>query len=96
MLLALRLEDFSPLLDQNICFRAADGTFDLRLVEAAALAQPSPRPHPAFRLILQSGTGLRLPQGTFALEHPQHGTLELFMVPIQPDAGGTRYEVIFN
>ncbi len=36
------------------------------------------------------------PQGTYRLTHAELGTLEVFLVPIGPDAGGMRYEAIFN
>lgn len=96
MLETLRVEDFVPLLGQDIEFRAADGSFTLRLVEAAPLKQPSPRPQPPFRLLLASASGQRLPQGVFGLLHPAHGELHLLMVPIQPDTRGPLYELIFN
>lgn len=40
--------------------------------------------------------GTYLPQGTYTLTHPALGTLALFMVPLGPQAGQMRYQVIFN
>lgn len=37
-----------------------------------------------------------LPQGTYSLTHPVLGELALFMVPLGPQAGQMRYQVIFN
>lgn len=37
-----------------------------------------------------------LPQGTYTLHHPALGQLALFMVPLGPQAGQMRYQVIFN
>ena len=96
MLDQLSLADFASHLSQDFVFRAADGTFQLRLIEAVPLRQPSPRPHPPFRLLFRSADQLRLPQGNYELQHPQQGALILFMVPVQPDAQGPCYEVIFN
>ena len=96
MLESLSVADFAPLLASDLDFRAANGEFRLTLVAAEPLNQPSPRPAPAFRLLLQSSSGQRLPQGTFEMLHPVRGPLQLFMVPIQPDAGGSRFEIIFN
>lgn len=95
MLENLSLADFEPLLQRHLRFRAADGEFDLQLTEAIPLNQPSPRPQPPFRLIFRSSQQ-RLPQGTFELHHPTLGPLSMFMVPLQPDAQGPSYEVIFN
>lgn len=37
-----------------------------------------------------------LPQRVYRLEHPDLGTLEIFLVPLGPDAGGMRYEAVFS
>lgn len=96
MLETLAVTDFTPLLNASVQFRAANAELALTLVEAALLNQPSPRPAPAFRLIFRSPERYRLPQGVYALVHPTHGALEVMMVPIQPDAQGALFEVIFN
>lgn len=96
MLDQLSLADFESHLSHDFAFRAADGEFQLRLIEATPLRQPSPRPHPPFRLLLRSESQLRLPQGNYELQHPDRGALVLFMVPVQPDPQGPCYEVIFN
>lgn len=92
----LSLADFEPLLRSELRFRAADGEFALRLDEVVPLGQPSPRPSAPFRLTFRSPQQRYLPQGIFELQHPVHGPLALFMVPLQPDAQGPVFEVIFN
>jgi hypothetical protein len=37
-----------------------------------------------------------LPQRTYSLEHEQMGAFDLFLVPINQDANGVRYEAVFN
>ena len=37
-----------------------------------------------------------LQQGTYPLEHPSMGEMQLFIVPIGRDERGFQYEVIFN
>ena len=37
-----------------------------------------------------------LAQGTYRLDHPEHGPLELFMVPVGAGAEGVRYEIAFG
>lgn len=96
MLEQLTVGDFESLLNAPLAFRAADGAFQLDLIGATPLNQPSPRPAPPFRLLLRSGEGRQLPQGCFELQHPAHGAMVVFMVPVQPDATGPCYEIIFN
>lgn len=96
MLDQLSVADFEPLLRSELRFRAANGEFTLQLEEAALLQQPSPRPTAPFKLMFRSPEKRTLPQGTFELQHPVHGPIALFMVPLQPDAEGPSFEVIFN
>jgi hypothetical protein len=35
-------------------------------------------------------------RGIYRLHHPARGALDLFMVPLGPDACGMRYEIVFN
>ncbi len=37
-----------------------------------------------------------LPQTTYSLDHDAMGIFDLFLVPIQPDGAGPRYEAVFN
>ena len=96
MLENLALTDFEPYLDTPMVFRAANAEFSLTLAEALPLKQPSPRPVAPFRLTFRSPERYRVPQGLYELQHPQHGPIQLMMVPLQPDAHGALFEVIFN
>ena len=53
--------------------------------------------HPGqdFSLIFTSTTH-RLTQATFRLTHPALGEIDVFLVPLQPDARGPIYEAVFN
>lgn len=66
----------------------------LELVAVARLNSPSPRPQP-FSLTFASHTH-KLTQDTFRLAHAELGTLDVFLVPLQPDARGGLYEAVFN
>ena len=48
-----------------------------------------------FSLVFRGPAGPVLPQATYRLDHAELGELELFLVPIGPDAGGMRYEAAF-
>jgi hypothetical protein len=50
----------------------------------------------AFALTFMSPPGPFLQQSTYPLEHPALGTLELFIVPLGPKAGGNSYEAVFT
>ena len=39
---------------------------------------------------------IALSQGIYPIAHPSLGAMELFLVPIQGDASGRRYEAVFN
>lgn len=54
-------------------------------------------PLSTYALVFRSaGERRHAPQGTYRLEHDELGTLEIFLVPLGPDAVGMRYEAIFN
>jgi hypothetical protein len=82
-------------------FRIADpkGAIDVVLAEATDLslraAPPGSRRAP-FSLIFRGPPKPVLPQRTYALENETMGRLEIFLVPIGPDAEGMRYEAVFN
>ena len=97
MLDRLRKEDFEPLIGQKLTVATSGAApTELEVAEASTLKSPSPRETPPFRVILRSRDGWRAPQGMFRIEHPVHGTLELFAVPIGPDGQGLCYEILFN
>lgn len=91
-LATLTPEQFDPLVGQRF---AVNGTADvLALLDVARLKSPSPRTQP-FALIFTSHTH-RLTQATFRLAHPALGEIDVFLVPLQPDARGPLYEAVFN
>jgi hypothetical protein len=49
-----------------------------------------------FSLFFQGPDDVMLQQGTYPLEHPAMGELNLFVVPIGRDERGFQYEVVFN
>ncbi|MGO9960811.1 MAG: DUF6916 family protein, partial [Solirubrobacteraceae bacterium] len=49
-----------------------------------------------FSLIFTAPSPPILAQGMRRLTHDSLGELDLFLVPLQPDSGGARYQAIFN
>ena len=70
-------------------------TLDLELVEVSELRENRERP---FSILFRTPGTEHVPQGTYRLEHPEIGAIELFLVPIGPDREGRnmQYEAVFN
>lgn len=49
-----------------------------------------------FSLLFRGPRDASIPQGIHKLRHMQLGALQLFLVPLAPDALGTRFEAVFN
>ena len=91
-LATLTPEQFDPLIGSRF---AVNGIADvLELLEVNRLQSPSSRVQ-SFSLLFTSRSH-RLLQDTFRVVHADLGELEIFLVPIQPDARGALYEAVFN
>ncbi len=94
---------FSPYLNQKFRIRlGAAEVIELDLAEiaeappavaraAAARGQRAP-----FSLFFRGPMRPIMPQRIYALEHPELGRFDLFLLPIGPDGTGMRYEAVFN
>jgi hypothetical protein len=49
-----------------------------------------------FSVFFRGPTKPFLPQHTYSFSHDAMGAFDLFLVPIQPDGEGARYEAVFN
>jgi hypothetical protein len=58
-------------------------------------AGPDGRQRLQFSLVFRGPRAPVLPQGTYPLAHDELEDLELFLVPIGPDAEGMQYEAVF-
>ncbi len=68
----------------------------LELVEVNHYPPQPGRARTPFSLVFRGPSGCYLPQRIYHLEHPAMGGMELFLVPIQPQADGARFEAVFN
>jgi hypothetical protein len=96
---SLTVESFSPLVGTIFTVRTADEAIPLELVEATALAQPGgwdSSVRSPFNLIFRGPLSSGLVQQIYRLEHADLGVLDIFLVPIQPNGDGARYEAIFS
>jgi hypothetical protein len=96
MLDKLAREDFEPLVGGTMQLVCGEVLVSVEVVEARALASPSPRATPPFALLLRAPMDFRGGQGMYRLEHPKHGPIDLFLVPVGPDAKGMCFEAVFN
>jgi hypothetical protein len=95
----LNLTDFMPYLNQHFTIRLDSGDdYTLELVELRDLgAAPGPEFRKPFALTLRNpNQAAFLPQSTYHLEHELLGALDLFIVPLGPDAHGMQYEITFS
>jgi hypothetical protein len=95
---SLTFEDFTGRVGEGFRLEERSGVVELTLIEVTDLARrenPGPRRSP-FSLVFRGPFSPVMPQRTYALEHASLGRLEIFLVPIGPDADGMRYEAVFN
>lgn len=97
MLEKLTLEDFESIRGRPLTLRFGDQTQTGVVIQAHTVAGGRPDSREPFSVILRSGSSDSYwPQGAYILEHPDHGELELFMVPVGPDDEGMCYELSFS
>jgi hypothetical protein len=92
------LERFLPLVGE--IFQIGDGRSSLQatLAEANDLreVQGAGRQSRQFSLVWRAAMEPVLPQMIYTVTHPSLGAMDLFLVPIGPDAQGMRYEAVFT
>lgn len=96
MLERLSLDDFTPLVSQRFHVTVPGGVLDLTLVEASPAGAAAAGRRAPFSLVFRGAATPVLPQAIYPFDHPSLGTIEMFIVPIGPDAGGMTYEAVFS
>jgi len=96
-LAALRLDHFSALIGEHfaLCDGATPLTLQLDSAESLGEAPPGSARKP-FSLVFRGEDSLALAQGTYALEQPRLGRLEIFLVPLASREGESRYQAVFS
>jgi hypothetical protein len=92
-------DTFASRVGERFTLRAPDdGTLELTLAEASLSPESFGVPgHRApFELIFHGPASPYAPQGTWRLEHPEVGPIEVFLVPLGPDHEVMRYQAIFG
>ena len=98
MLEQLTIADFQTHVNQSFSIRFGPEAIHLaQLTKVTPWSHGSDKYRQPFTLELETDLKERYYlQGTFVLVHPEHGDLEVFMVPIGPGENGMRYEVVFT
>ena len=87
--------DFAQLLHERFrLYPAGAAPFEVELIEVSETDQGSARRQ--FSLVFRGGPAPPLPQRIHAVEHDRLARLEIFLVPLGPDAEGQRYEAVFT
>lgn len=88
--------DFLPYLNQTFVVQIApEQTHPVELISVARVGRDNTTGRP-FSLLFRGAPGVYLPQRIYPISNDQMGTLEIFLVPVQPDQTGMRFEAIFN
>jgi hypothetical protein len=94
------LGDFERRIGEAFHIRAVSGdapAVEMRLSEATALGDaPEGTSRAPFSILFHGPADPTLPQAVYRFEHDELGALELFVVPVEPDAAGPRYQAIFS
>lgn len=95
MLDKLTCDDFARYVGESFTVALDDGEETLSLIEAKPLGAGR-RDGGAFSLLFRGPPEPHLAQATYRMVCRELGTLELFLVPIAPDADGPLYEAVFT
>lgn len=99
MLENLTSHDFAPLLKQTfrLSYQPGQPPLEVTLVEVEEFGiEPRGGGRKPFSLIFHGPLSPGLPQHIYTLEHDALGKLDVFIVPLGPEQGSMRYQVIFS
>lgn len=94
----LTLDSFTERMGESFTIHPAIGSpVEARLAQATRLSDPfAEGARESFSVLFRADRERILPQGMYRLENEALGALEMFIVPLEPDAEGARYEAIFS
>lgn len=95
----IAVAEMRALVDETFTLAVGSETLDLVLAEVRELGvRATPEgPLENYSLVFRCAVRDRFaPQATYRLEQARLGSLDVFLVPLGPDAQGMRYEAVFN
>ena len=94
------VETFAGREGETFAIRFDDGTYEMTLASVDRMPEEWGRTdvREPFSVIFHGPVEHLIPQDTWALEHDELGTLELFVVPLGPEGedGPLRYQAVFT
>jgi hypothetical protein len=88
--------DFQPHAGSSFVVKLPGGSFPVELVEVTEQPQHARGGRTPFSLVFRGPAQPIISQGTYLFSHDVLGEASIFIVPIQPDSLGSRYEAVFN
>jgi hypothetical protein len=97
MLDKITRQDFAQYLHQTFYIHAPSlAPIAAELIEVSELSTPPSDRRAPFSIVFRTQQRDQyLIQAIYQVEHAEMGTLDLFLVPLGPDAEGMRYEAVF-
>ncbi|MEE8500529.1 MAG: hypothetical protein V3S27_08135 [Kiloniellales bacterium] len=92
MLAELTHEDFARCLNERFRLHTDSTSHDLRLFQVKPLGAGRPGGRPPFSLLFRAPQEALFPQMIYRLENDRLGALDLFLIPLGPDAHGMVYD----
>jgi hypothetical protein len=96
MLEQITSQEFRSLQETPLTLEVNGRHHAVQVAEVREFPAHHARPEPPFSVTLLAHRELLFSQGIYRLHLPTRGALDVFMVPLGPDARGMRYEIIFN
>jgi hypothetical protein len=97
MLDKLTIDDFKDRVGETFTATAGEGqALNLTLTSADGLQAGPDAERTPFSLKFRDEAPDHVPQQTVAIQHPEMGSFDLFVVPLGPGPDGMRYEAIFT
>ena len=91
----LKIDDFSKYLNTKFkVFRTDDEVFEAELVGVYDLRNDHVLQTFSVEFLFPKEFGAE--QKIYKIEHPEHGTMEIFIVPVGQSESGILFEAIFN
>lgn len=90
-------KDFEKLVDDEFVATSEAGERLVLRLQSVEQTGEGPKGHrDPFSLIFHEDGHAHLPQQTHSVEHEKLGAIDIFLVPLGPDADGMRYEAVFG
>jgi len=92
----LQHSDFQAILNEPVTLSIDGVTLPATVIEVNVSQRHGDAQREPFSLILVTDSEVNHGQDIYAMQHQRLGSLELFLVPLGPKAGGMSYEAIFT